>query len=93
MDGGSQASRSRLPPSPSPAIRRSSHRSLKELQNQSKAVLVAGLRGHLYVRVGVHQVRGTTYRNVRRFVHVRLVLCAQPNRERRAAADHLLCAK
>lgn len=32
---------------------------------------------HLHVRVGVHQIRGSTSGRVRRLVHVRLVLCTQ----------------
>lgn len=84
--------RDAAPPS-SPASRHTCHRSLKELQDQSKAVFSAGLRGHLHVRVGVHKVRGTTHRHVRGLLYVRLVLCAQPYRERGLAADHIICAK
>lgn len=77
----------------SPAARRLRHRPVQELQDQSEAVRGAGLRGHLHVRVGMHQVGGPAYRHVRRFVHVRLVLRAQSDRERGPTSDDFLCAK
>lgn len=63
-----------------------------QLQDQPEAVHGQLVRRHLHVRVGVHQVGGPARRHVHGLVHVRLVLCAQSDRQHCDAAAHRLPA-